>query len=504
MSKLDGSIGRGVLVFLNKTDKGVWFSFIFKCGLFFGGLISVYIASAATVENLPAIGAQPSVTTPLGKTIPLYKESYALLISQSKYLGVGKDGWKPLDYTESELDLLATELRRHGFTVRRVKDATANEMISIMRTFAAEFGVEEKNRLLFYFSGHGFTRPFDGRGYVVPFDAPDALRYPNAFIEKAITLEFFVTWAKEITSKHLLMMFDSCFSGSIFSTKGIPTDADQNLERWRFLSERAQLPVRQIITAGSAKEELPANSEFLKRFLDVLQGSVPGQGEDGYVTGKQFGTWAEQTLPSFLKNQNPQSGLIRESAFEKGDIVFQLARKAEPQDKKSDDAIALEQKAWLRASGANTSGAYKDFLLQHPLSKFVPVAKRMVQELTAPSVPALLSLTKSRNDLVAADRPKNEFWMFLGEASAIGSRFFSKSFAERSTPNLGDRLKITNAVTQRTSAPEWDDKKNEWLLGKALGTIQPNSFVRVLAMERIESVTKGQDLIWGRVTQITD
>ncbi|MFQ5687047.1 MAG: hypothetical protein ACE5GV_10340, partial [Candidatus Scalindua sp.] len=73
------------------------------------------------------------------------------------------------------------------------------------------------------------------------------------FGEKAVSMNMMETYALRIKSKHVLMLFDSCFSGSVFaSLKSLPSD----------ISEKSNLPVRQFITAGNEEEQVPDNSIF--------------------------------------------------------------------------------------------------------------------------------------------------------------------------------------------------------------------------------------------------
>lgn len=82
-----------------------------------------------------------------------------------------------------------------------------------------------------------------------------------------------------IQSKHVIMLFDSCFSGSIFMlTRAVPED----------ISEKSALPVRQYITAGGENEQVPDRSMFKRSFLIALEGDADFTG-DVYITGSELG-----------------------------------------------------------------------------------------------------------------------------------------------------------------------------------------------------------------------
>jgi outer membrane protein OmpA-like peptidoglycan-associated protein len=289
--------------------------------------------STAQVTELPPTGPQPVVMDEAGNRFALYTGSFALLISQRSYLGVAKNGWRPLDATVREMDAVSDSLRRHGFAVRRATDLTGSELISVFRDFMGDYGYQPNNRLLFFFSGHGYTNPQNDMGYLVPVDALDPNINPAKFFSKAVPIETIQTWARELSARHALFLFDSCFSGSIFLSRSSVTSPDSRgstaNERLSFFRGASLKPVRQFIAAGGPKEELPATSVFVPLFIEGLDGRA-SRNNDGYITGKELGLWLEQTLPRYRQNQNPHSGVIRQPELSFGDMVFQLPARGQP------------------------------------------------------------------------------------------------------------------------------------------------------------------------------
>lgn len=288
--------------------------------------VAVSPSIAVRTQLLQATGVQPEVVDKVGGRTSLYEESHALLISASEYIGAAKGGWQRLPSTTGELDELAEALRKHGFSVVRVYDPTSEELNRALSRFLAEHGQKRKARLLVVFSGHGHTNPENDFGYLVPVDAKDPLVDPSDFLAKAYPILNLDVAARGIVSKHALFVFDSCFSGTIFSLRGAksvlgpPTSAD----RLQYLLGRSQSPMRQFIAAGGAGEKLPARSSFVPLLLHALRYGTPSR-LDGYMTGKELGQWLEQTLPSLTGgSQNPQSGAIRDAALAMGDMVFQI------------------------------------------------------------------------------------------------------------------------------------------------------------------------------------
>ena len=118
-----------------------------------------------------------------------------------------------------------------------------------------------------------------------------------------------------IRSKHVLMLFDSCFSGALFSlVRAVPDD----------ISEKSTLPVRQYITAGREDEAVPDKSMFKRCFLIGLEGDADLTG-DGYVTGSELGMYLADNVVNYThRQQHPQYGKINNPDLDRGDFVFAL------------------------------------------------------------------------------------------------------------------------------------------------------------------------------------
>jgi hypothetical protein len=294
--------------------------------LFSFGIFSA--CRAATITKLPAMAPQPAVVSPQGHTSYLYTESHALLISASNYLGAARQGWRPLENTAREMDQVAAALQLHGFNVWRVSDPTGDELHDIFRNFIADYGHDKNVRLIFFFSGHGYTNPNNGFGYLVPVDAKDPSVFRRDFYVKALPIEQLRLWAREIEARHALFLFDSCFSGSIFGARSLARPIERGRtpsERWRFfITGQSAKPVRQFIAAGSANEMLPARSKFASMVIEALTDGKASKVGDGYMTGRELGLWIEQTLPTFVRSQNPHSDVLNELEWSFGDMVFQV------------------------------------------------------------------------------------------------------------------------------------------------------------------------------------
>jgi len=240
-----------------------------------------------------------------------YSGSYALLIGESQYT----NGWDSLVSIPEELRDVEKLLKSQNFKVEKSMNLNADQLGNRFKTFINDYGFDENNRLLFFYSGHGHTRK--NKGYLVPTDAPNPHFDEKGFLQKAVTMSEILAMARRMDAKHALFLFDSCFSGTVFKEKALPKMPRQ-------ISKMARLPVRQFITAGSADETVPAKSVFTPAFVDALRYGLGDLYKDGYVTGEELGLYLKNKVPEHT-DQTPQYGKIRDYDLSRGDFVFVVA-----------------------------------------------------------------------------------------------------------------------------------------------------------------------------------
>ena len=288
-------------------------------------LIAILFCSAAIFIGAPDLfpqtnrGMKISVRTNTGEEIELYKASYALIVGNGNY----RNGWDPLPGATRDVQEVAEALKTHGFNVTLKTDLTKDKFEDAFETFVQN-GKNEDARLLFYYAGHGYTEELaDGEhlGYLVMVDAP----FPkNDGIDgsKSVDMESLVTQSRRMQSRHVLFVFDSCFSGTILNARSqIPPP---------YVSNNVKSPVRQFITAGRADEIVPDHSVFQQAFLNLVKGIAPEPIADGYVTGAELGLYLKTEVPKYNRGQNPQYGKINNPKLNQGDFVFVLPREAPP------------------------------------------------------------------------------------------------------------------------------------------------------------------------------
>ena len=252
-----------------------------------------------------------SVTSKKGQSLYLYKDYHALVVGISDY-----EKWPDLPSAAKDASEVASRLKEIGFEVKLALDPSAKELREVLSNIVYEAGREKNRALLLYFAGHGETLELaDGTelGYIVPSDCPLKNKDPIGFDNKAISMKDMEVLALKVKSKHFIMVFDSCFSGSLFNVvRAAPVD----------ISEKSARPVRQFITAGGAGEQVPDQSVFKVVFLQGISGDAD-LNADGYVTGSELGMHLQEKVVNYSRGgQHPQYGKINNPKLDRGDFIF--------------------------------------------------------------------------------------------------------------------------------------------------------------------------------------
>jgi hypothetical protein len=314
-----------------------------------------------------------------GHRIDLYKESYALLIGIDDYTA----GWPDLSGVAKDIQDVRKALEKNGFQVEISRNPDRAKLIATVEGFISKYGHEPENRLLFYFAGHGHTEKLATgveMGYIVPADAPNPNVDEQGFKDKAIDMQQFENFAQRIECKHVLFMFDSCFSGSIFalSRGGVP----------EVISYKTAMPVRQFMTSGSADELVPDKSIFKSEFISGIEGAADTD-KDGYVTGTELGEYLLKQVVSYSRgSQHPQYGKIRNPFLDKGDFVFvvnvYMVEQTAPPPKKIDAILPspeMELEFWRTVKESNSAEAYEAYLKKFPNGLFSELAQQRIKDI---------------------------------------------------------------------------------------------------------------------------
>jgi formylglycine-generating enzyme required for sulfatase activity len=278
------------------------------------------------------------------KEIALYSGYHALVIGCGEYT----KGWPQLPNPIRDAIDVKNALEKLGFEVKIVPNPDGQQLRRALNGLVSGEGRDPTKAIFVFFAGHGHTLTrADGTklGYIVPVDAPDPAENLTGFMTKAMSMREIEELSTLIKAKHVLMAFDSCFSGALFrSSPGLPS---------RYIQEQVANPVRAFITAGDENERVPDESVFKTCLIQGLVDGHADRNSDGYVTGEELGLYLKEEVVNYTQGaQHPYFGKIRNPKLDKGDFIFHLASSAatvqKPSRKEAISTLSVE---------ANVSGA---------------------------------------------------------------------------------------------------------------------------------------------------
>ena len=240
-----------------------------------------------------------------GKTIGTYR---ALIIGIDDY----QDNAIPdLDTAVNDAREVAEILQRdYGFSDVRLllnQEANATGIIGEMERLVAES--KENDSILIYYAGHGVLNKTTKKGYWIPVNA--SVRDRSSHISNSIIQDYI----EVIPARHVLLVADSCFSGSLFGTgRSFPPIND------KFFSSVYRDKSRWGMTSGNltpvADSGSGGHSIFAYHFLKMLR-----ENENPYITPMQI---YDRIGPIVANNseQRPVAKPIRNTGDEGGLFVF--------------------------------------------------------------------------------------------------------------------------------------------------------------------------------------
>lgn len=190
-------------------------------------------------------------------SLSLESKNHMLLISIDKYTN-----WSPLNNAVSDGNKLTKILEdKYGFdssNVIEVKNENADRqgIINGFKELISKAGPNDN--VIIYYSGHGYFDAQLGEGYWIPVDAEkgqDGDYLPNSFMMQLM---------KKVNSKHIFLVADACFSGSLFnnSSRGYTDNVGSYKSRWGLASGRLE-----YVSDGNSGESSPFN-KYLTEYLE--------------------------------------------------------------------------------------------------------------------------------------------------------------------------------------------------------------------------------------------
>jgi len=290
----------------------------------------------------------------------------------------------------------------YGFNVRLLIDAKREDVIGALAKVRAKLTADDN--LLIYYAGHGVLDEYAEEGYWLPVDAKKD--DPSNWISNGDITNM----VRAIRAKHVMVISDSCFSGTLVRAANAKLDTAEERNAWigRMNAKRSRTALvsgglEPVIDSGGGSD----HSVFAKAFLDTLRANPD------VLDGQRL--FSKVGRPVALESdQTPQYSDIRRSGHDGGDFLFvrvaatQVARAGTPKDgtartrglsvdKKGTAPIkaapvanpAVELAFWDAIKNSKDAAEFEAYVNEYPTGAFVSLAVRRIKKLKTTTIAAL-------------------------------------------------------------------------------------------------------------------
>lgn len=230
------------------------------------------------------------------------------------------------------------------------EEATRENILDTLE--AMEGKLKPEDNFLLYFAGHGSMNVKKTQGFWIPIEAQ---KRNSQYIRNTSILEIL----KDFEAKHIYLLVDSCFSGSMILRSG-----EENIN----LLEH--LPSRRVLTSG--RKEVVSDgrpgqhSPFAKCIISYLKDN-----NGGVISSKDLEYHVEKNVAR-TTTQNPESAFLFGLGDQSGQFVFR-SHGYQPKQVAKEPLVSTfgstpqnEAEAYAQANQTGTLKALQEYLSEFP------------------------------------------------------------------------------------------------------------------------------------------
>ena len=337
-----------------------------RAGSIFLLLVSALLAHAPSRARQQQPGANPAQAGAAGY--------HALVIGNNEYRTLPR-----LQTAEADAREVAAILKdAYGFETTLLLNATRQQIVSALGGYRRRLGPEAS--LLVYYAGHGINDKDADKAYWLPVDA-DRDDSSNWIIADEIT-----TALRVVPARHVLVVSDSCYSGTL--TRGLGESLPPASEREQFIQRMMAGRSRTLMASGG--DEPVADGGGGGRhsvFASALMRGLRDIDKPRFTAAELFRFYVEEPVAGRAQ-QTPEYNPLRNSGHESGDFVFvklrpgaggtaeTAAAAAARTPTGAVDASVFELEFWNAIKDSSDPEEYEDYLRRYPNGNFAEIARR--------------------------------------------------------------------------------------------------------------------------------
>jgi uncharacterized protein len=238
---------------------------------------------------------------------------HALIIGNNQYQHLPK-----LKTAVNDAKVVDKLLRtRYGYKTTVLLNANRYQILNALNQLRQR--LTEKDNLLIYYGGHGELDEVNQRGHWLPVDAePDSTAN---WISNITITDILNT----MSSKHILIVSDSCYSGTMTRSSLTRLEAGMTPEKHlKWIKKMLKKQSRTVLTSGGVKPVLDTgggqHSIFAKAFIDTLKNNTKIMA--AYKVYRQVAALVNDAAAATRFDQVPEYAPIRYAKHEAGEFFF--------------------------------------------------------------------------------------------------------------------------------------------------------------------------------------
>ena len=233
------------------------------------------------------------------------KKYYALVIGNNNYQNLEK-----LDAAANDAKVISKILEdKYDFEVNLLIDADYETTVNTFYKLSRK--LKKNDNFLIFYAGHGHLDKKQNRGYWLPTDANPDL--PSKWISNALIADEL----KATEAKHVLLIVDSCFSGSLMRSSDNLVKEQSLDDKYIKLLENKK--TRLVISSGGNEPVLDSDggdhSVFARKLIDTLKENK------NVISTQQIFENIRKYVFSNAK-QTPERAAIYKAGHDGGDFLF--------------------------------------------------------------------------------------------------------------------------------------------------------------------------------------
>ncbi|MDQ1559383.1 MAG: hypothetical protein QOD32_2443 [Pyrinomonadaceae bacterium] len=310
---------------------------------------------------------------------------FALVIGNNAYQHV--QHLKTAEDDAREIDALLRD--NYGFQTKLLLNGTRQQIISAINSYRRELAAD--SNLLIYYAGHGVNDKEIDKAYWLPVDA----RLDDN--SNWISADDITSNIRGIPAKHVLIVSDSCYSGTL--TRGLEASLPAPSERQRYLQKMWAGKSRTLMASGGNEPVADGGGGGKHSvFAGALLRGLKQMEREQFTASELFSDYVAESVAG-RANQTPEYNPLRNSGHESGDFIFTrngAGRRPEtaasaasapataPATGRTFDPAAVELSFWESIKNSSDPEDFKAYLDKYPNGVFAALARRRAATKSSP------------------------------------------------------------------------------------------------------------------------